>query len=135
MQHIMPTTQLHMELTTLEQLSDVLACLQAHLQQWNITEEKQVDLKLCVMEAVQNALLHGGSETVLPKAQIVWQCDAEQFRFTVEDNGSGVPLEVRDKEYQETLMESGRGLLLMHTILDEVIFNEAGNAITGILKW
>ena len=135
MQQSMPTTQLHMELTTLEQLADVLVCLQEHLQQWNVTAEKQVDLKLCVMEAVQNALLHGGSATALPKAQIMWQCDAEQFCFVVEDNGTGIPLDMRDRKYEETLMESGRGLLLMYTILDEVKFNEAGNAITGILRW
>ena len=135
MQQNLPTTQLHMELTTLDQLADVLVCLQGDLQQWNVTEEKQVDLKLCVMEAVQNALLHGGSATVLPTAQIMWQCDAEKFCFTVEDNGTGIHRELRDKEYQETLMESGRGLLLMHVILDEVIFNETGNAITGILRW
>ena len=135
MQQTMQTTQLHMELTTLEQLTDVIVCLQEQLEQWNIAEEKQIDLKLCIMEAVQNALLHGGSETVLPKAQVMWQCDAEQFCFTVEDNGAGIPLDVRENEYTETLKESGRGLLLMHAILDEVTFNEMGNAITGILRW
>ena len=135
MQHTMQTTQLHMELNTLDELADVIVCLQEHLRQWNIAEETQMDLKLCVMEAVQNALLHGGSETVLPKAQLMWQCDAEQFCFSVEDNGSGIPQDIRDRDYQETLMESGRGLLLMHAILDEVKFNEAGNVITGILKW
>ena len=135
MQHTMQTTQLHIELTTLDELADVIVCLQEHLRQWNIAEETQMDLKLCVMEAVQNALLHGGSETVLPKAQLMWQCDAEQFCFSVEDNGAGIPQDIRDRDYQETLMESGRGLLLMHAILDEVKFNEAGNVITGILKW
>ena len=135
MQHTMQTTQLHMELTTLDELADVIVCLQDHLRQWSIAEETQMDLKLCVMEAVQNALLHGGSETVLPKAQLMWQCDAEQFCFSVEDNGAGIPRDIRDRDYQETLMESGRGLLLMHAILDEVKFNEAGNVITGILKW
>ena len=135
MQHTMQTTQLHMELTTLDELADVIVCLQEHLRQWNIAEETQMDLKLCVMEAVQNALLHGGSETILPKAQLMWQCDAEQFCFSVEDNGAGIPQDIRDRDYQETLMESGRGLLLMHAILDEVKFNEAGNVITGILKW
>ena len=135
MQQTMQTTQLHMELTTLDELADVIVCLQDHLRQWNIAEETQMDLKLCVMEAVQNALLHGGSETILPKAQLMWQCDAEQFCFSVEDNGAGIPQDIRDRDYQETLMESGRGLLLMHAILDEVKFNEAGNVITGILKW
>ena len=135
MQQTMQTTQLHMELTTLEQLADVIVCLQEQPKQWNISEEKQVDIKLCIMEAVQNALLHGGSEMVLPKARVMWKCDAEQFCFTVEDNGAGIPLDIRENEYTETLKESGRGLLLMHAILDEVSFNETGNAITGILRW
>ena len=135
MQQTMQTTQLHMELTTLEQLADVIVCLQEQLKQWNISEEKQVDIKLCIMEAVQNALLHGGSEMVLPKARVMWKCDSEQFCFTVEDNGAGIPLDIRENEYTETLKESGRGLLLMHVILDEVSFNETGNAITGILRW
>ena len=135
MQDTMQITQLHMEITALEQIADVIVCLQEYLKQWDVAEEIQVDLKLCIMEAVQNALLHGGIEPAMPKVQIMWQCDAEQFCFTVEDNGIGVPLEVRNGEYTETLKESGRGLLLMRTILDEVRFNEAGNAITGILKW
>ena len=135
MQETMPTTQLHMELTTLEELADVTACLEQHLRQWNVSEERQVDLKLCVMEAVQNALLHGGTEDMLPKAQVVWRCDAHGFQFTVSDNGPGIAPEVRDGAYQETLKESGRGLLLMRVTLDEVYFNEQGNAITGILRW
>lgn len=135
MQQNMQTTQLHMEITTLEQLADVLACLREDLQQWGVTEEKQVDLKLCIMEAVQNALLHGGTAYAVTKVQIFWKCDAKEFRFTVEDNGPGVSQDMRDSVYQETLKESGRGLLLMRTILDEVNFNERGNAITGILRW
>lgn len=135
MQHDMRVTQLHMEITALDQLADVIACLQEQLQQWNITEEKQVDLKLCIIEAVQNALLHGGSETVLPKAQIMWRCTAEAFSFTVADNGPGVPEYIRNGAYEETLKESGRGLLLMRSILDELYFNERGNTLTGTLKW
>lgn len=129
------TTQLHMELTALEQLAEVTECLQQHLIQWNVTEEKQVDLKLCVMEAVQNALLYSGTETSKPVVQVMWTCDADGFSFTVEDNGPGIPVEQQTDEYHETLKESGRGLLLMRVILDEVRFNEKGNAITGILRW
>lgn len=135
MHHTMPTTQLHMELTALHQLADVTACLEAHLKQWDVSEERQVDLKLCVMEAIQNALLYGGSDTEPAKAIVMWQCDAEAFRFTVTDNGAGIAQELRDDAYQETLKESGRGLLLMRVILDEVYFNEQGNSITGILRW
>lgn len=135
MPHTMPTTQLHMELTALHQLADVTACLEAQLQQWHVSEERQVDLKLCVMEAIQNALLYGGNDAEPAKAIVMWQCDAETFRFTVTDNGAGIAQELRDDTYQETLKEGGRGLLLMRVILDEVYFNEQGNSITGILRW
>lgn len=134
-ENVQTTTQLHMELSALTQIAEVIACLEAHLQQWNVSEEKRVDIKLCVMEALQNALLHGGSADVLPKAQLIWHCDAEKFCFTVEDNGAGIPMELRGGAYEETLKESGRGLLLMRTILDEIKFNEKGNVITGILRW
>lgn len=136
MQNQSPTeTQLHMEITAMEQLADVLVCLQRQLQQWHVAEEKQMDLKLCIMEAIQNALLHGGTESESARAQIVWRCTASEFWFTVEDNGNGVPYEIRTGAYEERLLESGRGVLLMRTILDEVTFNEKGNAITGVLRW
>lgn len=135
MKQSMPKTQLHMEITSLEQLADVIECLQGHLGQWNVAEEKQIDLKLCIMEAVQNALLYGGDESTLPTVQVRWSCDAEGFCFTVEDNGSGIPQHLRSESYEEGLRESGRGLLLMRSILDELRFNEKGNAVTGILRW
>lgn len=128
-------TQLHRELTSLEELADVTISLQEHLQQWGASEDVQMDLRLCVVEAVQNALLHGGAEGCAPVARLAWQCDASGFTFTVADNGLGIPLERQVAEYQETLKESGRGLLLMRAILDEVTFNETGNAVTGILRW
>ncbi len=124
-----------MEITAMEQLADVLACLQQHLHQWHVAEEKQMDLKLCIVEAVQNALQHGGTESEAAKAQIMWCCKASGFCFTVEDNGCGIPQEIRTGVYEERLLESGRGVLLMRAILDEVQFNEKGNAITGTLRW
>lgn len=135
MRHCMQTTQSYIELTTLEQISDVITCLEEELQQWNIAEEIWIDLKLCVMEALQNAFLYGGSKEIAPQAKIMWDCSASGFYFTVEDNGPGIPSEIRNAVYEEMLKENGRGLFLMHAILDEVHFNEKGNAITGILRW
>ena len=40
MQQNMQTTQLHMEITTLEQLADVLACLREDLQQCEVHTHK-----------------------------------------------------------------------------------------------
>lgn len=51
--------QVQMKISTIAQITDVTDCLLQQLRQWNIGEEKQMDIRLCIMEAVQNALLYG----------------------------------------------------------------------------
>ena len=55
----MQQMQVHMKISALEQLNDVTDRLQQQLSQMQITKEKQMDLRLCLMEAVQNSLLTG----------------------------------------------------------------------------
>lgn len=126
-----------MEVSTLEQVTDVTDCLNHQLKQWQVDEEKQMDIRLCIMEALQNALLHGFSdEQKLVSVQVSWQCNQQEFRFTVEDDGPGVPIDLRNPEWDNaSLEEHGRGLLLMQAILDEVCFNEKGNRVTGKMRW
>ena len=130
-------TQIQMNISTLEQLAEVTACLQRQLQQWNISAETQMDIRLCVMEAMQNGLLYGcPANHPDASVQISWQCTSEGFCFTVTDEGPGVPERLRKLDGDIlSLEEHGRGLLLMRTILDEVCFNEKGNSITGRLHW
>lgn len=135
MQQFMQMTQPYIELTALDQIPNVILQLKEQLQQWGIAEETQTDLKLCMMEALQNALLYAGSDVVAARAKVMWEGNATAFCFTVEDNGNGIPLKMRSVPQEASLEENGRGLLLMHAILDEVNFNEQGNRITGILHW
>lgn len=130
-------TQIQMNISTLEQLAEVTACLQRQLQQWNISAETQMDIRLCVMEAVQNGLLYGcPADNPDASVQISWQCTSEGFCFTVTEEGPGVPEQLRKQDGDIlSLEEHGRGLLLMRTILDEVRFNQKGNSITGKLHW
>lgn len=135
MQHSMQIIQPYIELTTLEQIPDVIQCLKAQLQQWKVAEEIQLDLKLCMTEALQNALLHGSLNNAEIIVKVMWKYSASTFCFIVEDNGKGIPVEQRNTVYEERLQENGRGLFLLHTILDELRFNEQGNRIEGILYW
>ncbi len=126
-----------MKISALGQLADVTACLLEQLRQWQISEEKQMDIRLCVMEAVQNGLLHGCPSGGQPaEVRLRWQCSREGFAFQVADNGPGVPPELRCRSWDAlSLEEHGRGILLLQAILDEVSFNEAGNCITGRISW
>ena len=126
----------YMKISTLSQLTIATECLQRQLEQWDISAEKKMDIRLCVMEAVQNGLLYGSAEGQPPEVHLSWQCNCDGFSFFVEDNGSGVPERLRSGKGSGVLLdEHGRGILLMHVLLDEVIFNERGNRITGRMKW
>ena len=133
----MQQMQVHITISALEQLHDVTALLQEQLCQWPVSAEKQLDIRLCLMEAVQNSLLYGMSEDgSAAEVQIDWQCDAQGFVFSVEDHGSGVPMALRNCSWEGLpLEEHGRGILLMRTVLDELTFNEKGNRLTGRMRW
>ncbi len=124
------------EISALEQLQVVTDLLQQQLNQWPVSREKQMDIRLCLMEAVQNGLLYGVPDDGQPYVQITWLCDETGFVFTVEDRGAGIPVELRRPDRDiVSLEEHGRGILLMQTILDELTFNEKGNQLTGRIRW
>lgn len=129
--------QVYIKVSTLEQLASVIEYLRTQLQQWKISEEKQMDIRLCLMEAVQNGLLYGTPEGgQRAEVRVSWQCSPQGFVFTVEDDGPGVPQELRNSNWDNLLLEEhGRGILLMQTLLDEVRFNEKGNQLTGRINW
>ncbi len=129
--------QVQMKISTIAQITDVTDCLLQQLRQWNIGEEKQMDIRLCIMEAVQNALLYGCPQNQNDASvEICWQCTPQGFSFTVTDEGPGVPKSLQHQTWDMiSLEEHGRGLLLMQAILDEVTFNETGNSLSGWLRW
>ncbi|HZN34134.1 MAG TPA: response regulator [Pirellulaceae bacterium] len=57
-------------------------------------------------------------------------------RFTIRDQGPGFdPRKLPDPTDPENIEKvSGRGLLLMRTFMDEVVFNESGNQVTMIKR-
>jgi hypothetical protein len=59
---------------------------------------------------------------------------ADEARFTVRDDGPGfdhtaVPSPLAPENLEK---ESGRGLVLIHSFMDEVLFNGSGNELTMI---
>ncbi len=60
----------------------------------------------------------------------------DQSRFLVHDDGPGFDTSRVDRpiEPEDLLRPSGRGLLLMRSFMDSVVFNQAGNAVTLIKR-
>lgn len=96
------------------------------------------DVELCVVEAVNNAIIHAyqgqsGSEVAV---EII--ATAEKMIFKIMDSGTAmpdrpVPRELAfDPDDWRTLPEGGMGLFLIHSIMDQVAYTSSasGNVLT-----
>lgn len=127
-----------MIINDLTQVAELLAKIEQSIAMLALREEKKMDIRLCVSEAVNNALLHGNKLDQEKKVTVVWQISSTELTITVADEGDGVPEEKRcPKEIDPMVMllESGKGLYLIGQLATEVSYNQCGNQITIRMAW
>lgn len=120
-------------------------------------------IRVCIAleEALRNALFHGNLELTSEQREgdvqvyqrlidertkkapyagrelsVTVEITPSSGRFTIRDQGPGFdPAKLPDPTDPENLEKvSGRGLLLMKTFMDEVVFNDTGNEVTMIKR-
>jgi serine/threonine-protein kinase RsbW len=64
------------------------------------------------------------------------EVSAKEARFTIEDEGEGFDVNgIPDPTDPENLFKaSGRGVLIIHNVMDEVRYNERGNRLEMIKR-
>ena len=85
--------------------------------------EEQIDrLGMAVREAVANAVTHGNVYSADKRVHFSVEVDESRLVVSVKDEGTGFdPSEVPDPTLVENILKaSGRGLLLMRALVDEV---------------
>ncbi|MFQ5807997.1 MAG: ATP-binding protein [Armatimonadota bacterium] len=90
------------------------------------------DMTLAVHEAVVNAILHGNKKDPRKRVEIEHVRRNGQLTVQVRDEGSGFDVRAGLAQAQENIAPtapSGRGLLLITKLADEVVYNERGNAV------
>lgn len=94
------------------------------------------NLFIALDEAFVNAVKHGNKFDATKLVRITVELSAKEARFTIEDEGDGFNLKtVPDPLDPANLFKtSGRGVLLIHNIMDEVIYSERGNKVTMIKR-
>ncbi|MBF0276339.1 MAG: response regulator [SAR324 cluster bacterium] len=116
------------------------------------------NIRLCLVEAITNAIIHGNlevdsslkedsweefnrtvteRESTAPfserKVKIVSHFNSERILFEIEDEGKGFDHHhLPGLDDIGVLALSGRGLILIRSFMDEVIWNDPGNCITLI---
>lgn len=88
------------------------------------SEDESYWMVTAVREAVTNALMHGNQEKPGTHVEVEFELLSDGIRITVRDEGGGFdPATLPDPVSKEHLMNSsGRGVYLMHQLMDEVTF-------------
>ena len=96
-----------------------------------LKETALFDIRLCLDEALINAMKYGHRFKKELKVRLFMEYDPEEIRILVEDQGEGFdPTKIKNcTEGENVLRGYGRGLHLIHQLMDEVRYNSKGNAV------
>ncbi len=114
----------------------ILDYLMKRVEKNGVVNSADSNLFVALDEAFVNAVKHGNKFDATKFVRISAEVSAKEARFTVEDEGEGFDIaEVPDPTDAENLFKtSGRGVLIIHNVMDEVRYNERGNRVEMVKK-
>jgi serine/threonine-protein kinase RsbW len=117
-------------------MHDILDYLMKRVEKVGVINPETSNLFVALDEAFVNAVKHGNKFDASKLVRITADVSPEEARFTIEDEGDGFNVsEIPDPLNPENLFKtSGRGVLFIYNIMDEVKYNERGNRLTMVKK-
>lgn len=117
-------------------MHSILDYLVKRVEKVGVVNLENSNLFIALDEAFVNAVKHGNKFDAAKNVRITAEVSPKEARFTVEDEGEGFDVNaIPDPLDPENLFKtSGRGVLLIHNIMDEVRYNERGNKLEMIKK-
>ena len=98
----------------------------------NLSKNTLFDVKLCVEEAVRNAISYGSKSDKNLPVEVSYTIEGDKIKVVIEDKGNG--FNVKDlpdpTDMKNLYKESGRGVYIMQKLMDKVEYNEKGNRVT-----
>ncbi len=117
-------------------MHNILDYLMKRVEKVGVVNPETSNLFVALDEAFVNAVKHGNKFDAKKLVRITADVSPEEARFTIEDEGEGFNVaEIPDPLNPENLFKtSGRGVLFIYNIMDEVKYNERGNRLTMVKK-
>lgn len=128
------------ELTVTSEIENVSLlglCVNKLAESFGMDEMERFHVELCIVEAATNVILHAYEGEPGRRVTLLVTLDAGALRFRLLDDGKSIPEERRApppdlEETEEALLrERGRGLYLIHRLMDHVeyITGPSGNEL------
>jgi serine/threonine-protein kinase RsbW len=117
-------------------MHSILDYLTRRVERLGVVKSEQSNLFVALDEAFVNAVKHGNKFDAEKLVRITAEISPHEARFTIEDEGEGFDVNsIPNPLDPENLFKtSGRGVLFIYNIMDEVKYNERGNRLTMIKK-
>lgn len=114
----------------------VLEYLLKRVDRLGVVKVDQSNLFVALDEAFVNAVKHGNKFDATKNIRIAADVSKAEAKFTIEDEGQGFDVNnIPDPlDPQNLFKPSGRGVLFIYNIMDEVKYNERGNRLTMVKK-
>lgn len=102
----------------------------------SFAQRYRFNFRVGLTEALSNAMLYGNSQDPQKRVRVEVSVDLDAITACVTDQGEGFdPAEVPDPTSPANIVRTGgRGIFLMRSLLDDVVFNERGNSVTLVLR-
>ena len=117
-------------------MNGVLEYLQDRVAKLGLIKPERSNLFVALDEAFVNAVKHGNKNDPTKLVRITAELTPKEASFTVEDEGEGFDIrEIPDPCDPANLFRtSGRGVLLIYNIMDEVEYNAQGNRVKMVKR-
>lgn len=117
-------------------MHSILNYLMKRVEKMGIVDVEKSNLFVALDEAFVNAIKHGNKFDKDKIVRISAEISPKEARFMIEDEGDGFNVsEIPDPTNPENLFKSsGRGVLFIHNIMDEVKYNDRGNRLTMVKR-
>lgn len=114
----------------------VLEYLMKRVEKLGVIKPEQSNLFVALDEAFVNAVKHGNKFDAGKLIRITAEVSKQEAKFTIEDEGDGFDIKsIPDPLDPENLFKtSGRGVLFIYNIMDEVKYNDRGNRLTMVKR-
>ncbi len=114
----------------------VLDYLMKRVEKLGVIKPERSNLFIALDEAFVNAVKHGNKFDAQKLIRISAEVSGKEARFTIEDEGEGFDVtNIPDPlDPQNLFKTSGRGVLFIYNIMDEVAYNDRGNRLTMVKK-
>jgi serine/threonine-protein kinase RsbW len=117
-------------------MNSILDYLLHRVEKVGVAKSDNTHLFLALDEAYVNAVKHGNKFDSNKLVRISVEVSPRKASFTIEDEGEGFDVKtIPDPLDPDNLFKtSGRGVLLIHNIMDKVTYNNRGNRLTMVKK-